>query len=66
MALLAHNNTTVYSPSRPMRGNQAILPELVSHSMRGQLVTPDHDGGLVLHGLLAHSGTGDEGYCLVA
>jgi hypothetical protein len=42
------------------------FPELVSHRMRGQLVTPDHDGGLVLHGLLAHSGTGDEGYRLVA
>jgi hypothetical protein len=29
------------------------FPELVSHRMRGQLVTSDYDGGLVLHGLLA-------------
>ena len=42
------------------------FPDLVSHRMRGQLVTPNYDGGLVLHGLCAHSGTGDVGYRLVA
>jgi hypothetical protein len=29
-------------------------------------VTPNYDGGLVLHGLCAHSGAGDAGYRLVA
>jgi hypothetical protein len=42
------------------------FPDLISHRMRGQLVTPNYDGGLVLHGLCAHSGTGDAGYRLVA
>jgi hypothetical protein len=42
------------------------FPDLVSHRMRGHLVTPNYDGGLVLHGLCAHSGAGDAGYRLVA
>ena len=42
------------------------FPDLISHRMRGQLVTPNYDGGLVLHGLCAHSGTGDAGYRLAA
>ena len=40
--------------------------ELADHPMEGHLVTPDHNGGLLLHGLLIHCGTGDAGYRLVA
>ena len=40
--------------------------ELAEHPMQGRLVTPDHDGGLLLHGLCIHCGTGDKGYRLVA
>jgi hypothetical protein len=42
------------------------FPQLASHHMQGRLVTPDYDGGIVLHGLCVHSGTGDAGYRLVA
>lgn len=42
------------------------FPELADHPMEGHLVTPDHNGGLLLHGLLIHCGTGDRGYRLVA
>ena len=40
--------------------------ELADHPMEGHLVTPDHNGGLLLHGLLIHCGPGDAGYRLVA
>jgi hypothetical protein len=42
------------------------FPELAGHPLQGRLVTPDHDGGLLLHGLCIHCGTGDAGYRLVA
>jgi hypothetical protein len=41
-------------------------PELANHPMEGRLIRPAHDGGLLLHGLLVHSGTGYKGYRVIA
>ena len=41
-------------------------PELASHPMEGRIIRPEHDGGLLVHGLLIHSGTGHKGYRVIA